>query len=127
MITIYAVLWLGLLILAFINASARELLYNNWTTKLTAHQISTITGCIINYIYARIVTRRWPVTSYTSAFKISFLWVSLTVIFESFMVLVLMKRDIAFLLDSYDILKGNLWLIFLIWMGLLPIILKKNT
>lgn len=125
MLKTYTMLWLGLLFLAFVNASIREMVYKNWVSDLSAHQISTFTGCLIMFVYAFFVTGKWPIPSYSYSFKISIIWVGLTIIFETLMVLGYIKKDIIFLLDSYNIFKGQLWPLFLVWLGLLPFVLKR--
>lgn len=125
MLKIYSYLWLGLLILAFANAAIRELFIKDHVSELSAHQLSTLTGCIFIFIYAYFVTGKWPISRYSDSIKISIIWVSLTIIFEILMVLVFMNKDINFLLDSYNISKGQLWPLFLLWLGLLPFILKR--
>ena len=127
MIKVYALLWLGLLALAFVNASIRELCYESLVSELSAHQISTLTGCLIMFVYALIVSRKWPIPGYSDSIRISIIWVSLTVFFETIMVLVFMKKDINFILESYNVFKGQLWPLFLIWLGLLPFILKSKN
>ena len=126
MLKIYSLLWLGLLALAFVNASIRELFYKYKVSELSAHQISTITGCVIILVYSYFVTRKWPIPSYSDSIKISIIWVSLTIVFEILMVLGFMKKNINFLLETYDISNGQLWLLFLVWLGLLPFIFKKK-
>ncbi len=125
MLKTYTILWFGLLILAFVNASVREVVYKNLVNELSAHQISTLTGCIIIFVYAFLVTRKWPIPSYSDSLKISLIWVFLTMIFEALMALVFMKKDLKFLLNSYNLFKGQLWPLFLIWLGLLPFLFKK--
>lgn len=126
MLKTYSLLWLGLLALAFINAAIRELGYKKHVSELSAHQISTVTGCIFATIFTCFVTRIWHINSYSDSIKIGIIWVVLTFTFETTMVLVFMKKDVAFLLSSYNILEGQLWPVFLLWMGLLPVIFKNQ-
>ncbi|NIX16048.1 MAG: hypothetical protein GWN11_09265 [Candidatus Dadabacteria bacterium] len=125
MLKTYSLLWFGLLMLAFINAGIRELGYGKHVSELSAHQISTVTGCILITIFTYIISRIRPITSYTDSLKIGIIWVTLTVIFETAMVVIFMKKDLAFLLNSYNIFRGQLWPVFLLWTGVLPFIFKK--
>ena len=125
MVKTYTLLWLGLLVLAFVNAGIRELGYKKYVSELAAHQISTVTGCVLAFIFTYFVARIWPITSYSNSLKIGITWVLLTVLFETTMVLVFMKKDFAFLLSSYDISKGQLWPVFLLWTGILPFLFKR--
>ena len=96
MLRIYILLWLGLLVLAFLNAGIRELGYKQYVTELAAHQISTFTGCVLATIFTCFVTRIWPVTYYSDSLKIGIIWVLLTVVFETTMVLGFMKKTLPF-------------------------------
>ncbi|NIU89027.1 MAG: hypothetical protein GWN56_17730 [Nitrosopumilaceae archaeon] len=112
--------------MAFINAGIRELGYGKHVSELSVHQISTLTGCIFATIFTYIASRIWPINSYSDSIKIGVIWMLLTFTFETTMVLGFMKKDFSFLLSSYNMLEGQLWPVFLLWTGLLPVIFKNQ-
>ncbi|NVM20147.1 MAG: hypothetical protein HWN68_00015 [Desulfobacterales bacterium] len=47
MIRIYTLLWIGLFALAVLNGAIREIFYKEALGELAAHQLSTLTGCLL--------------------------------------------------------------------------------
>ncbi|PKN88523.1 MAG: hypothetical protein CVU51_04065 [Deltaproteobacteria bacterium HGW-Deltaproteobacteria-1] len=51
---------------------------------------------------------------------IGFLWGLLTVVFESFMGLILQHLSLQQVLHEYNLLAGRVWTLFLIWLVVAP-------
>lgn len=111
---VYAGLWFGLLVIAIANGALRELVYGPLISNLAAHQLSTFTGSSAFFLYTWLVAKRWPLSSGAVAWKIGFMWLLMTVLFETGMVLFMQGGDISVLLHSYNIFAGQLWVLVLV-------------
>src|SRR4051812_39308145 len=75
-------LWLPMIVIAFANATLRQLFFIKHFNELRAHQFSTITLIILCTIYVRLVFPFLDIQSSKQALLIGFVWVVLTVLFE---------------------------------------------
>ena len=121
----YLILWLGFIPLAFINGGLREMAYGPHVNPLAAHQISTFTACLLFYLYARYIFRRWPLASRGQAIRVGLVWGLLTVLFESGLIYLLTGGNWGFLLHTYNIFAGQMWPVLVLWVVGLPLILFK--
>jgi hypothetical protein len=112
-------LWLPMIVLAFANATLRELVFVKHFSELLAHQISTITLIILCSIYVSFVFPLLNIQNSKQAFLIGFFWVLLTVAFE-FSLGRLTNKSWQFLFQDYNLFAGRTWLLFLIVLLLLP-------
>src|SRR5437763_6076714 len=120
-------LWLPMIVIAFANATLRQLFFIKHFNELRAHQLSTITLIILCTIYVGFVFPFLTIQNSKQAFLIGFTWVVLTMLFE-FSLGRLTKKSWAYLLQDYNILAGHIWLLFLFSLFLLPYlfyVLKK--
>jgi hypothetical protein len=78
----YLLLWLPMIVLAFANASLRELVFVKHFSELKAHQFSTITLIVLCSIYVSFIFPLLNVQHSKQAFLIGFVWVLLTVAFD---------------------------------------------
>lgn len=114
-------LWLPMIMLAFANATLRELLLKKHFGELQAHQLSTITLIVLCSIYVWLVFPFLNIQNSMQAFTIGFVWVLLTVAFE-FSLGRLTSKSWKFLFQDYNLFAGHIWLLFLIVLLLLPYI-----
>jgi hypothetical protein len=121
----YALLWFGLLAIAIFNGALRELVYGPSMSALTAHQLSTLIGCSAFFIYSYLVGQRWPIQHAGEAINVGMMWFVMTIIFESWMVLVLQKKDVSVLFHSYNIFAGQLWILVLLTALVSPFIVFR--
>src|SRR5688572_10253473 len=112
-------LWLPMILIAFANATLRQLILNKYFSDLRAHQLSTVTLIILCSIYIGFVFPFLSIQSNKQALLIGFIWVVLTVLFE-FSLGRLVNRSWNSLLQDYNIIGGRIWLIFLVSLFLLP-------
>jgi hypothetical protein len=106
-------------VLAFANATLRELVFIKHLSEFRAHQLSTITLITLCVVYVRFVFPLLNIQSSTQAFLIGFAWVLLTVAFE-FTLGRLTNKSWEYLFHDYNILAGRIWLLFLISLFILP-------
>ena len=112
-------LWLPMIVLAFANATIRELVFIKRFSKFRAHQLSTITLIILCSIYIWFVFPVLDIQNSEQAFLIGFVWVLLTVAFE-FSLGRLTNKSWEYLFRDYNIFAGRIWLLFLICLLILP-------
>lgn len=121
----YALAWFPMLVLAVANGVLRQVVFAQRMSELRAHQLSTVTGSVLIGGFIWLVLRRWPLSSANQAVLVGLVWLALTVSFEFFMGLVLAGRPLQQVLLDYNILAGRVWVFFLIWITLAPLIFYK--
>jgi hypothetical protein len=125
----YFVGWLPLVLIAIVNGTLRQLLFQQSLGELHAHQLSTATGIALFAVYIWWVIRRWNPASITETVTIGALWVLLTIGFEFGMGHFILNRDWSVLLHDYNIFEGRVWVLVLIWVGIAPTLvfmLRRN-
>lgn len=120
MIWKYILLWFGLVILAILNGIFRQKVVLRHVSELTAHHISTVTFLLLMGIYIWIFALIWPLVSSGQALTIGGIWLLMTIIFEFVFGHYVMKHSWQKLLHDYNIFKGRLWIIILVWTLLAP-------
>ena len=108
-----------MIVIAFANATFRQLVFIKHTNELRAHQYSTLTLIVLCAIYAWLIFTHLKIQSLGQAFICGGLWVFLTVIFE-FTLGLLSGKSISYLLKDYDLMNGRMWSFFLLWLFILP-------
>ncbi|WP_295418280.1 hypothetical protein [Sulfurovum sp.] len=111
---IYAVGWLGLVLLAIGNGALREKTYGIHVSELLAHQLSTLTGLVLFGIYIYFFTGIFRLESAKQALLIGLMWVIMTIVFEFVFGHYVMGHSWQRLLDDYNLLKGRVWIFILI-------------
>jgi len=101
-------LWLPMIVIAFANATIRQLFFIRYFNELRAHQLSTITLIILCTIYIGFVFPFLNIQSNKQALLIGIIWVVLTVLFE-FSLGRLTNKTWAYLLQDYNIIAGHIW------------------
>jgi hypothetical protein len=120
MIVKYIIAWLILPILGIINGFIREVGYKHLMGELTAHQISTLTGIVFFGLYIWFLTGVWRIESAGQAVAIGLIWLGLTILFEFVFGHYVMKHPWSRLFQDYNILKGRLWVLVLVWTTIAP-------
>ena len=118
----YFLAWFPMLALAVANGTLRQATYGKRMPELRAHQLSTLTGAAIIGLYIWFVIRAWPPGSIREAVQVGLLWLALTIAFEFFMGLVLARRPLREVLRDYNIARGRVWVFFLLWVAIAPMI-----
>jgi hypothetical protein len=118
----YILLWVGLLFLAIINGALRDFTYLETLGEQKAHQLSTILLLILISVYSYFVFGYWNLASEREAIHIGVLWLILTLAFEFLFGHFVAKHSWEKLLRDYNIFKGRLWILILIWTTIVPLI-----
>ena len=121
----YFIAWFPLVILGLLNATIRQVVYASYVSELQAHQISTLTICVLVGIYAWILSGVWKLQSPSQAIGVGLMWIVLTVVFESGFGHYMVGDSWGSLLHAYDILEGRVWGLFVLWVGLAPYVFYR--
>ena len=117
---LYVLAWVSMLVIAIANGVLREATFGKVMPELRAHQLSTVIGAVLIGMFIWVVVYAWPPSSSTQALLIGLVWLALTITFEFFMGLVLMRRPWSQVLNDYNLLAGRVWVLFLVWLALAP-------
>jgi glucose uptake protein GlcU len=118
----YILLWVGLLFLAIINGALRDFTYLKTLGEQKAHQLSTIILLILISVYSYFVFGYWNLASEREAILVGVLWLILTLAFEFLFGHFVAKHSWEKLLRDYNIFKGRLWILILIWTTIVPLV-----
>jgi len=121
----YLAAWLGLVVLGLVNASIRQVAYARYVSELAAHQISTLTLCILVGLYAWVLGGLLRLQSPGQALEIGLMWMVLTIIFEFGFGHYVAGASWDKLLRAYNILEGRVWGLFILWVGLAPWVIYR--
>ena len=121
-IFIYAACWIGMVVLAILNGIMRESLYKQYMHELTAHQVSTLILLILFGIYVWFLTGLRPLESAKQALLIGVMWCVMTVVFEFVFGHYVAGHPWSKLFQDYNLVKGRLWSLVLIWTTIAPYI-----
>jgi hypothetical protein len=116
----YLLAWIPMLLIAIGNGALRQAVFAKKMPELRAHQLSTLTGAVLIGAFIWLLLHVWPPTSGQQAVTVGLVWLLLTVAFEFFMGLALLKQPLVQVLADYNLLAGRLWVLFLAWLTLAP-------
>ena len=125
MVLKYCVSWIGMVIIAIMNGVIRDAFYGKRLGELTAHQISTFTLIVLSGLYLWLLGLAWKIPSSNQAITIGLIWLALTVAFEFLFGHYLMKHPWTKLLHDYNIHKGRIWVLVLLWITIAPYVFYK--
>jgi hypothetical protein len=117
---VYAGAWFGMLVIAIINGAIRDKVYGPYVSKLAAHQVATLIGITLFGVYIWFLTGLRPLESATQAWLIGLMWIGMTVCFEFGFFHFVMKHPWSELLADYNILKGRVFALLLLWTLIAP-------
>ncbi len=121
----YFLAWFPLVVLGLLNATIRQVVYARYVTELTAHQISTLTMCILVGIYTWALSSFWKLQSPGQAIGVGLMWMVLTIAFEFGFGRYVVGDSWGSLLRAYNILEGRVWGLFILWVGLAPYVFYR--
>jgi len=116
--------WLLIIPLAILNGGLREEILIPWIGESCAEPISGIILCLLIFLVSLVFIPKIGKGKPKTYWKIGFLWVVLTIVFETGLG-VMMGYDFCELLKAYDITTGNLWLVVVIFTGISPWLVAK--
>jgi hypothetical protein len=120
LVFIYALSWIGMVILAILNGTLREKGYKKFMGELPAHQLSTLIGIILFGVYIWFLTGMFPIASSEQALVIGGMWLAMTILFEFVFGHYVMHHSWGKLFYDYNLLKGRVWILILIWTTIAP-------
>ena len=109
-----------MLVIAIANGALRQVTFAKVMPELRAHQLSTVIGSVLMGLFIWAVVRLWPPASTRQALLIGLIWLALTVAFELVFGRFVMHSPWSKLLGDYNVFKGRVWAVFLIWLTLAP-------
>ncbi len=121
----YLIAWVPMIFVAIANGIFREEVLASRLNELGAHQASTVTLVILFGIYIWILILNWKPESTEQAIAIGLLWLGLTVSFEFLFGHYVAGHSWSKLLQDYNVLKGRIWIIVLIWITIAPYIFYR--
>jgi hypothetical protein len=124
-LAIYAVSWIGMVILAILNGAAREKIYGPLMREFSAHQLSTFIGLILLGFYMWILTGIYRIQSSSQALAVGSMWFIMTVLFEFIFGHFIMRHPFSKLFHDYNLLKGRVWLLVPIWTAIAPYVFYR--
>lgn len=107
------------------NGILREATFGKQVSELAAHQLSTLTGIIFTGLAGWFISHIWPLTSQTQVWVVGISWLCLTLIFEFSFGHYVVGHSWEKLLQDYNLLAGRVWVLFLIWVTIMPYIFYK--
>ena len=125
MVIRYLLCWFLLAVIAIINGILRENTYGKTVSELAAHQISTITGILFTGLIVWWLTLLWPIESSGQAWIIGGSWLIATVTFEFSFGHFVARHTWSKLLADFNIFNGRLWLLFLVWITVMPYVFYR--
>ena len=114
--------WIPMVLIAIANGMIREANYGKQLSDLRAHQISTLTGVFLFGVYIWGLTHVLSITSTGQAVAIGLIWLAMTITFEFLFGHYVAKHSWNTLLADYNVLKGRLWAVVLIWVAIAPLV-----
>jgi len=117
-------IWLSIIPLAILNGGLREFFLINWLGENSAEFVSGIILCLLIFIVSLVFIPRIGKGESKIYLKMGILWIILTIIFETTFGLAI-GNSFSELLKAYDITTGNLWLIVVVFIGIVPWLVAK--
>ena len=117
-------IWLGIIPLAILNGALREGFIEPLIGESFARPISGIILCLLVFILSFIFIPKLGKGTNKAYLLIGVLWVFSTIIFETVLGL-LIGMSFNEIIKAYNVTTGNLWLIVVIFIGIVPILIAK--
>jgi hypothetical protein len=117
-------IWFSIIPLAILNGGLRDYVTTHLISETYSRPISGITLCGLIFIVSFIFIPKLGKGLKKTYIKVGILWVLLTIIFETFMGLG-QGETFDKIINQYNITTGNLWLIVVIFVGIVPSIVAK--
>ncbi|HWQ56654.1 MAG TPA: hypothetical protein VN442_23410 [Bryobacteraceae bacterium] len=116
--------WLVLFVVAFLNGTARVIVYQPFLGELRAHQVSTALGIVLLAAAMWLLTGWWRFQSAGQAWGTGMLWCAMTVLFE-FGFGRAMGYSWERLLADYAFWEGRFWAFVPLWVLVAPALFHR--
>jgi len=107
------------------NGVLREVTYGSLIPEIRAHQLSTVLLIFFTGLFVWLLNNHWPIPSLRRAWMIGLAWLSLTILFEFGFGHFVIGHPWARLFADYNILAGRIWILFLVWILVLPVLIYR--
>jgi hypothetical protein len=128
----YFIAWFPIVIIAFANATIRETVYKppgeepRYLGEQAAHQVSTLTMCIVVGIYVWVLSSYWKLQSAVQAIGVGLMWLVMTIVFDTVLAHYVLGNPWSQVLRDYNVLEGpRAWPLALLWVTFSPYIFYK--
>ncbi len=121
----YTLAWFPMIIVAIANGLFREKVLARRLNELQAHQVSTVTMILLFGIYVWVLFVKWPPSTTKQTLYIGSIWLVLTIIFEFIFGHYVAGHSWNRLFQDYNLLKGRVWILVLIWISVAPYIVYQ--
>ncbi|MEA3405542.1 MAG: hypothetical protein U9R28_07380 [Pseudomonadota bacterium] len=116
----YFLAWFPMVLIAIANGAIRQAVLEKRFSKLRAHQISCLTAVLLFFVYVDWFHAFWPLASVEKALLVGIMWLGMSLTFEFFFGHFVMKQAWSVLLQDYNVFKGRLWSLVLLFTLFLP-------
>jgi hypothetical protein len=113
----YFAAWFPIAIIAFANAAIRQAVYARYFGELAAHQLATLTMCILAGAYVWALSGPLKLQSPGQAIGVGLFWTVMTVLFETGLGRFVLGNPWSRVLRDYNVLEGRVWPLFLAWLA----------
>ncbi|MBK5722864.1 hypothetical protein JGH11_18495 [Dysgonomonas sp. Marseille-P4677] len=117
-------IWLAIIPLSILNGALREMVLVPLLGINYALPLSGILLCLLIFILCYVFIPKIGKGTTRSYWKIGLLWIILTILFE-FGFGLIMGNTFAELIKAYDITTGNLWLLIVLFTGMVSWLTAK--
>ena len=117
-------IWLSIIPLAILNGGLRQRILEPLFGLKIANPISGLILCMLIFIVSFIFIPRLGIGDNKTYLTMGVLWIFLTIVFETILGL-FMGNTFKEIINAYNIATGNLWLIVVIFMGIVPFLIAK--
>lgn len=112
--------WFGILVLASANGGARQAWLIPRLGEPAARAVSTLVLCALVFLVTWLTISWIHPASTQDAFTIGALWLVLTLAFEFLAGHYLFRQPWEALLEDYDVTRGRIWILALVFVLLTP-------
>ncbi|MCL2327694.1 MAG: hypothetical protein FWC39_04180 [Bacteroidetes bacterium] len=118
-------IWLSIIPLAILNGALRQEILSPWLGESIARPLSGVILCLLIFIVSWIFIPRIGKGDQKTYWKIGVVWIASTIVFETILGLA-MGNTCAELIQAYDITTGNIWLLVVLFIGVVPWLVVKR-
>jgi hypothetical protein len=106
--------------IAIFNAILREKVMSRYLNELGSHQLSTFTLMILMSLYSWFIFSMLKINQAFDVWTVGITWLILTLLFEFMAGHYVFKNPWEKLFHDYNIMKGRLWGVFIVFITILP-------
>lgn len=114
--------WLGLAVLAILNAGVRETVFSPAVGDYWGHVASTATFVTVVAVVSALYFGRYTEHSLRELVVVGAAWLVMTVLFEFGFGHYVMGNSWATLFADYDLLAGRVWVLVLLSLAIAPVV-----